>query len=444
MNQQPQVRVGILSSPYIRFTLTGLYSGPDGVLTEGSHEARINDSGISFTLDGKTYTSVEFHPNTYTGDTFELEGVTIGVDFHWQRKENQRFRGSLRIIVQDGKLMAINVVDVEDYLVSVISSEMKSTSSLSLLKAHAVISRSWVLSMMSHDRTTAKPGENNLKPTAMNAVPSLIKYWDREDHRNFDVCADDHCQRYQGINRVSTSVAAGAVNDTYGEVLTHKGKLCDTRFSKCCGGVFEQFETCWDDDPRPYLKAGRDAADTFDYPDLTEEENARQWILNNPEAFCNTTDRMVLSQVMNGYDMETPDFYRWTVELTQEKISTLLATRLNTDFGDILALVPLTRGTSGRIRELKIVGSKCELIIGKELLIRRALSDTHLYSSAFVVEPHSLDTDGVPTGFTLHGAGWGHGVGLCQIGAAIMGERGYSYDEILRHYYADASITKLY
>ncbi|MDE5666257.1 MAG: SpoIID/LytB domain-containing protein [Duncaniella sp.] len=444
MNKQPNVRVGILSSPCIRFTLTGLYSGPDGVLTEGYHEAKINDSGISFTFDGKTYTSVEFSPNSYAGDTFELEGVTIGVDFHWQRKENQRFRGSLRIIVEDGKLMAINIIDVEDYLVSVISSEMKSTSSLSLLRAHAVISRSWVLSMMSQGESPSRSTMNNPNVSALNPGPSLIKYWDREDHRNFDVCADDHCQRYQGINRVSTTVAEGAVNDTCGEVLTYKGKLCDTRFSKCCGGVFEQFETCWDDTPRPYLKAGRDAADRLDYPDLTDEENARQWILNTPEAFCNTTDKTVLSQVMNGYDMETPDFYRWTVQLSQEKISSLLATRLNTDFGAIRALVPLTRGTSGRIRELKIIGSKCELTIGKELLIRRALSDTHLYSSAFVVEPHGLNADGVPSGFTLHGAGWGHGAGLCQIGAAIMGERGYSYDEILRHYYADASITKLY
>ncbi|MDE6187306.1 MAG: SpoIID/LytB domain-containing protein, partial [Duncaniella sp.] len=224
MNQQPQVRVGILSSPCIRFTLTGLYSGPDGVLTEGYHEAKINDSGISFTFDGKTYTSVEFSPNSYAGDTFELEGVTIGVDFHWQRKENQRFRGSLRIIVEDGKLMAINIIDVEDYLVSVISSEMKSTSSLSLLRAHAVISRSWVLSMMSHGENTSRSTMNNPNVSALNPGPSLIKYWDREDHRNFDVCADDHCQRYQGINRVSTTVAEGAVNDTCGEVLTYKGK----------------------------------------------------------------------------------------------------------------------------------------------------------------------------------------------------------------------------
>lgn len=444
MNQQPQVKVGIISAPSIRFTLTGLHTDSDGKLAEGSHEAQINESGISFSLDGKTYTSVEFHPNSYAGDSFEIEGVTIGVDFHWQRKENQRFRGSLRIIVEDGKLRAINIVDVEDYLVSVISSEMSSTSSLSLLRAHAVISRSWVLSMMSRGDKTLLPAAERPDVRALNPGPSLIRYWDREDHRNFDVCADDHCQRYQGISRVSTPVAAGAVADTRGEVLTYKGMLCDTRFSKCCGGVFERFETCWDDNPRPYLEARRDAADQLDYPDLTVEDNARRWILDKPQAFCNTTDRRVLSQVLNGYDLETPDFYRWTEELSQEKITSLLSDRLGRDFGAVIDLVPLTRGTSGRIRELKIIGTKCELTIGKELMIRRALSDSHLYSSAFVVDPHGCDADGIPSGFTLHGAGWGHGVGLCQIGAAIMGERGYAYDEILRHYYVNASITKLY
>ncbi len=444
MNQQPQVKVGIISAPSIHFTLTGLHTDSDGKLAEGSHEAQINESGISFSLDGKTYTSVEFHPNSYAGDSFEIEGVTIGVDFHWQRKENQRFRGSLRIIVEDGKLRAINIVDVEDYLVSVISSEMSSTSSLSLLRAHAVISRSWVLSMMSRGDKTLLPAAERPDVRALNPGPSLIRYWDREDHRNFDVCADDHCQRYQGISRVSTPVAAGAVADTRGEVLTYKGELCDTRFSKCCGGVFERFETCWDDNPRPYLQARRDAADQLDYPDLTVEDNARRWILDKPQAFCNTTDRRVLSQVLNGYDRETPDFYRWTEELSQEKITSLLSDRLGRDFGAVIDLVPLTRGTSGRIRELKIIGTKCELTIGKELMIRRALSDSHLYSSAFVVDPHGRDADGIPSGFTLHGAGWGHGVGLCQIGAAIMGERGYAYDEILRHYYVNASITKLY
>lgn len=444
MNQEPQVRVGILSATSIRFTLTGLYAGPDGELVSGTHEARMNESGISFTIGDKTYTSVEFIPSSYIGDSFELEGVTIGVDFHWQRKENQRFRGSLRIIVDKGKITAINIVNVEDYLVSVISSEMSATSSLNLLRAHAVISRSWVLSMMDRSSAPLPPAVQHPDARALNPGPSLIRYWDREDHLNFDVCADDHCQRYQGISRVSTPVAAGAVADTRGEVLTYEGRLCDTRFSKCCGGVFERFETCWDDQPRPYLEARRDGVNPLDFPDLTNEENANEWILGRPEAFCNTSDKRILSQVLNGYDRETPDFYRWTEELSQEKISSLLAMRLDKNLGKIKDLVPLTRGTSGRIRELKIIGTEGELTIGKELMIRRALSDSHLYSSAFIVEALERDSDGIPARFILHGAGWGHGVGLCQIGAAIMGERGYSYDEILKHYYINAELTHLY
>lgn len=444
MNQEPQVRVGILSATSIRFTLTGLYAGPDGELVSGTHEARMNESGISFTIGDKTYTSVEFIPSSYVGDSFELEGVTIGVDFHWQRKENQRFRGSLRIIVDKGKITAITIVNVEDYLVSVISSEMSATSSLAMLRAHAVISRSWVLSMMDRSSSPLPPAAEHPDAKALNPGPSLIRYWDREDHLNFDVCADDHCQRYQGISRVSTPVAAGAVADTHGEVLTYEGRLCDTRFSKCCGGVFERFETCWDDQPRPYLEARRDGVNPLDFPDLTNDENARKWILDRPEAFCNTSDRRILSQVLNGYDRETPDFYRWTEELSQEKISSLLTTRLDRNLGKIKDLVPLTRGTSGRIRELKIIGTEGELTIGKELMIRRALSDSHLYSSAFTVEALERDSDGIPARFILHGAGWGHGVGLCQIGAAIMGERGYSYDEILKHYYINAELTHLY
>lgn len=444
MTQEPRVRVGILSAPAITFTLTGLYTLPTGEIVSGRQEARVSDSGLAVCWNGATFTSVEFEPTSYLGDSFELEGVTIGVDFHWERKENQRFRGSLRLIVENGKLTAINLVNVEDYLVCVISSEMSSTSSLQLLRAHAVISRGWVLSMMSRSDHPLPPAANHPDVRALNPGPSLIKYWDREDHLNFDVCADDHCQRYQGISRVSTPVAAGAVADTRGEVLTFGGELCDTRFSKCCGGVFELFETCWDDRPRPYLQARRDAVNQTDYPDLTVEENARRWILDSPAAFCNTSDPAVLSQVLNGYDRETPDFYRWTEELPQDKITRLVVSRLGEDLGRIKALVPLTRGTSGRIRELKIIGTKCERIIGKELMIRRTLSESHLYSSAFVVDALDPDSSGVPARFILRGAGWGHGVGLCQIGAAIMGERGYTYREILSHYYIGATLTRLY
>lgn len=457
MRQEPQVKVGILSAGSISFTLTGIFTLPSGEITEGRQLATVSESGLGVLWNGATYPSLDFEPTSYSGDTFELEGVTIGVDFHWERKENQRFRGGLRIIAENGKLTAINIVNIEDYLVSVISSEMSSTSSLPLLQAHAVISRSWVMSMIERSAKPLPLNGAQAELRALNPGPSLIRYWDREDHLNFDVCADDHCQRYQGVTRIATSIAASAVADTRGEVLTYEGKLCDARFSKCCGGVFEVFETCWDDQPRPYLQARRDGTDQFDFPDLRDEEKACNWIMDSPEAFCNTSDKRILSQVLNGYDRETPDFFRWEESLSQEKISHLVASRIGEDLGEIIDLQPLTRGTSGRIRELKIIGTKGERIIGKELMIRRALSESHLYSSAFTVEKiypkddagvaegqNSTNRPRVPEKFILHGAGWGHGVGLCQIGAAIMGERGYSYYEILRHYYPSTDLTRLY
>lgn len=439
--QQPQVRVGILSASAISFTLTGIYSTPGAEVVTGHHEVRLSESGMTLEWEGRSYTTLEFTPTSYPGDTFELEGVTIGINFHWERRENQRFRGSLRLMVADGKILAINLVDIEDYLVSVISSEMSSTSSPQLLRAHAVISRSWVLAQMDKDGSR----KDVRRPQVTQCSPgTLIRYWDHDDHEHFDVCADDHCQRYQGITRVNTYEAAGAITATRGEVLTFDGQLCDTRFSKCCGGVFEKFENCWEDVEHPYLQPRRDGTDPMDYPDLSDEATAREWILDSPAAFCNTTDRRVLSQVLNSYDCETPDFYRWHVELSCERIRHLITDRTGSDLGDIIDLKAEARGTSGRIFRLRIIGTKGELVIGKELMIRRALSDTHLYSSAFVVEREDIGADGVPGRFILHGAGWGHGVGLCQIGAAIMGERGYAYNEILRHYYPGAKLTKLY
>ena len=270
-----------------------------------------------------------------------------------------------------------------------------------------------------------------------------MRWYDREDHVNFDVCADDHCQRYQGITRESTPTVRDAIKATWGQVLTYEGKLCDARFSKSCGGVFEQFEYCWEPKHYHYLVARLDNANTMQFPDLTDEENARKWILSAPEAFCNTHDKRILSQVLNSYDQETTDFYRWTVEYDQAELSRLVRERSGEDYGDIVDLVPVARGTSGRLYRLKIVGTKKTCIIGKELEIRRTLSPSHLYSSAFVVEKQA-EKNGVPERFVLKGAGWGHGVGLCQIGAAVMGEKGYNYKEILLHYFIDADITKQY
>lgn len=412
----PLVSVGIVGAESITFTLNGY--GEDG----SSRTATIHNGLIQY--DGKAHTRLCFKPQS-PDDSFSLMDVVIGVNFHWQRLETQTFRGSLRLLADGGKIWAINDLPVEDYLESVISSEMSAQSSLPLLMAHAVISRSWLMSQI----------DGNTAPnTQASHGDAFIRWYDHTDHTLFDVCADDHCQRYQGITKETSPNVAEAIRRTRGELLTYGDEICDARFSKCCGGAMEEFQYCWDDTPKPYLKGIGDTPEAT-IPDLTVEENARQWILSSPESFCNTTDKRILSQVLNDYDQETTDFYRWRVSYTQEELSKLVEKKLGAGLGTITDMRPLKRGTSGRICELRITGTKKTIVVGKELEIRRALSESHLYSSAFVVEKQG-DT------FTLIGAGWGHGVGLCQIGAAVMGDKGYAYDEILRHYYPVAEIEK--
>ena len=412
----PLVSVGIVGAESITFTLNGY--GEDG----SSHTATIHNGLIQY--DGKAHTRLCFKPQS-PDDSFSLMDVVIGVNFHWQRLETQTFRGSLRLLADGGKIWAINDLPVEDYLESVISSEMSAQSSLPLLMAHAVISRSWLMSQI----------DGNIAPnTQASHGDAFIRWYDHTDHTLFDVCADDHCQRYQGITKETSPNVAEAIRRTRGELLTYGDEICDARFSKCCGGAMEEFQYCWDDTPKPYLKGIGDTPEET-IPDLTVEENARQWILSSPKSFCNTTDKRILSQVLNDYDQETTDFYRWRVSYTQEELSKLVEKKLGAGLGTITDMRPLKRGTSGRICELRITGTKKTIVVGKELEIRRALSESHLYSSAFVVEKQG-DT------FTLIGAGWGHGVGLCQIGAAVMGDKGYAYDEILRHYYPGAEIEK--
>ena len=412
----PLVSVGIVGAESITFTLNGY--GEDG----SSRTATIHNALIQY--DGKAHTRLCFKPQS-PDDSFSLMDVVIGVNFHWQRLETQTFRGSLRLLADGGKIWAINDLPVEDYLESVISSEMSAQSSLPLLMAHAVISRSWLMSQI----------DGNTAPnTQASHGDAFIRWYDHTDHTLFDVCADDHCQRYQGITKETSPNVAEAIRRTRGELLTYGDEICDARFSKCCGGAMEEFQYCWDDTPKPYLKGNGDTPEET-IPDLTVEENARQWILSSPKSFCNTTDKRILSQVLNDYDQETTDFYRWRVSYTQEELSKLVEKKLGAGLGTITDMRPLKRGTSGRICELRITGTKKTIVVGKELEIRRALSESHLYSSAFVVEKQG-DT------FTLIGAGWGHGVGLCQIGAAVMGDKGYAYDEILRHYYPGAEIEK--
>lgn len=426
-NEEQHVTVGIVSGERISFSLNGQYT-VNGKTTSGEQLATVGHGFVMW--NGKPYTEIRFEPTT-ADCSFSLKDVTIGVNFHWERKETQTFLGSMRLLADNGKIWAINELPVETYLESVISSEMSATSNLFLLMAHAVISRSWLLRNMRH-------GISNSTPiTSFSDISRLIKWYDHTDHTLFDVCADDHCQRYQGITMETSPNAKVAVQKTRGQVLAYDGEICDARFSKCCGGAMEEFQYCWEDSPKPYLKGIGDSP-SEKIPDLAIEENARKWILSEPESFCNTKDKRILSQVLNNYDQETTDFYRWQVEYTQSELSALVKRKTGIDFGDVTDLIPMKRGTSGRIYELKIVGTKRTMTIGKELEIRRALSETHLYSSAFVVEKRTIDQ--ISPIFHLTGAGWGHGVGLCQIGAAVMGDKGYSYEEILKHYYPGATI----
>ena len=437
--EEPKIKVGIMSAAEVKFILDGDFHVSDTTVS-GSQVATTD--GKSIIWNNKEYTELFFEPAN-DEVSFWLEDVTIGVNFHWERKENQRFKGALKLIVENGKITPINILGVEDYLLSVISSEMSATASLELLKAHAVISRSWLLAQIDKNKRIVDTGEQ-YSAVEKTSDDEMIKWYDREDHINFDVCADDHCQRYQGITRASTPEVAKAIEATRGQVLMDGENLCDARFSKCCGGVYEEFENCWEPIHYDYLAARRDGENETDFPDLTIEENAREWILTRPEAHCNTSDAKILSQVLNNYDQETTDFYRWEVTYTQEEISKLVKERSGMDYGNIVDLEPIARGTSGRLYKLKIAGTNKTLTIGKELEIRRTLSPSHLYSSAFVVEKGENDANGLPSTFTLKGAGWGHGVGLCQIGAAVMGAKGYNYKEILLHYFVDAEIKELY
>ena len=404
--KEPNVTVGIVSAEKISFVLNNPYTAKGEVLT-GLQTVEFFEGGILWR--GNQYRELTFTPQDDDA-SFSLHDVTIGVNFHWERKETQVFCGTLRLVVEADKIVAINELPVERYLTSVISSEMSATASLEFLKAHAVISRSWLLAQMAKRQRQEKGGASFF--SFIKKDDELIRWYDRDDHTIFDVCADDHCQRYQGITKQSSPAVEQAILATRGQILAYEDEICDTRFSKCCGGQTEEFQYCWEDTPKPYLVSFHDP-------------------------YCNTNDKHILSQVLNDFDQETPDFYRWTVEYTQEELSELVNRKLKDDFGTITDLIPLERGKSGRIWKLKIVGSKKSFTIGKELEIRRALSETHLYSSAFEVEKQGDH-------FILHGSGWGHGVGLCQIGAAVMGEQGKTYDEILLFYYRNATIKQLY
>lgn len=443
---QPDVHVAIMHAKKINFILYGDFTSKqidntfNGEFIAAYSEGKIVVKSSDKTVESRT--EIYLEPIDPVSESFLLKGVTIGLQFHWEQKQNQRFLGSLKIIVEDNQLTIINIVPVEQYLKSVISSEMSPTSSLELLKAHAIISRSWLLAQMQKSKTIKSTSSYKSEFKTDNEI---IRWYDREDHNNYDVCADDHCQRYQGITKSHAHNADQAVSETAGLVLKYEDKICDARFSKSCGGITEVFENVWENIPHPYLKSFVDykfEPDGYDL-NLTIEKNAEEWINNYPQAFCNTTDDKILDQVLNNYDRKTKDFYRWSVEYNQDELSELLKNKVGINFGNILDLIPVERGNSGRIVKLKIVGSDRTVTIGKELEIRKILSTSHLYSSAFIVYKLN-EINGIPQKFTLKGAGWGHGVGLCQIGAAVMGEKGYKFDEILLHYFRGAAIKKIY
>jgi SpoIID/LytB domain protein len=437
--KEPEINVGIVSAKEIHFTLNGQFFAKGETVSD--------NQVVSFSEGGILWNENQYRELTFTpleeNNSFSLYDVTIGLNYHWERQETQVFSGTLRLVVDEDKIVAINILPVEDYLTSVISSEMNANSSLELLKAHAVVSRSWLFAQI--EKRKALRGKDEGFFSFIKTKEEYIRWYDREDHTIFDVCADDHCQRYQGITKATNSTVAEAVQATRGRLLMYGKKICDARFSKCCGGATEEFEYCWEDKHYPYLTSVRDAEEeeNLPFPDLTKEEEAEHWIRKAPKSFCDTHDKKILSQILNNYDQETTDFYRWKVRYTQAELAELIRTKTKSDYGDIIDLIPVQRGPSGRICKLKIVGTLKTLTIGKEMEIRRTLSDSHLFSSAFVVDKGEIK-EGIPQWFLLSGAGWGHGVGLCQIGAAVMGEKGYSYEEILLHYYKGAEIRKFY
>ena len=437
--KEPEINVGIVSAKEIHFTLNGQFFAKGETVSD--------NQVVSFSEGGILWNENQYRELTFTpleeNNSFSLYDVTIGLNYHWERQETQVFSGTLRLVVDEDKIVAINILPVEDYLTSVISSEMNANSSLELLKAHAVVSRSWLFAQI--EKRKALRGKDEGFFSFIKTKEEYIRWYDREDHTIFDVCADDHCQRYQGITKATNSTVAEAVQATRGRLLMYGKKICDARFSKCCGGTTEEFEYCWEDKHYPYLTSVRDAEEeeNLSFPDLTKEEEAEHWIRKAPKSFCDTHDKKILSQILNNYDQETTDFYRWKVRYTQTELAELIRTKTKSDYGDIIDLIPVQRGPSGRICKLKIVGTLKTLTIGKEMEIRRTLSDSHLFSSAFVVDKGKIK-EGIPQWFLLSGAGWGHGVGLCQIGAAVMGEKGYSYEEILLHYYKSAEIRKFY
>ncbi len=452
IREEPSIKVGLMSgAESVRFELLGQFKTESGERVKaGAYTAALTADGIEVTGEDKiTGAAIGLSPVDFASCQFKIHDVIIGINFHWQRQETQTFQGSLRILRENNSFTVINELPLEAYLISVISSEMNANCPPELLRAHAIVSRSWLLAQLVNASRIAEQevAPPNLQPDhSQDGDEELIKWYDRENHTGFDVCADDHCQRYQGISKVFSDEAIQAVQDTNGKVLVFDEEICDARYSKSCGGMSEVYRAAWEEKAVPYLTAVYDwLGDKENFPmPLTDEANAETWITSEPKAYCNTKSKALLSQILPGFDQETLDFYRWRVRYSQAELQELLRSRTGIDFGDIFSLEAIERGKSARLIKLKITGTKRTVIIGKELEIRRALSPSHLYSSAFVVKAEPNQTTEFPQTFELIGAGWGHGVGLCQIGAAVMADSGFNHEQILSHYFKSSELRSLY
>jgi len=444
IDQEPTIRVGLLTGVRdVKLALTGRFVTGDGEPANEADYTASAENGV-VKLDGiPGAPEITLSPVDFDSCRFTVHGVKIGIDFHWEREESQQFQGALKLVADADALTLINELPLEAYLISVISSEMSASCPAELLRAHAVVSRSWLLAQLKQSEGSSM----RASAPGKGAEDELIRWYDRESHNGFDVCADDHCQRYQGIGKAFSQAAFEAVRDTRGKVLVYDDDICDARYSKSCGGMTESYSAAWEDKDVPYLTAVYDVPGSepsgYRMP-LSIEANAEAWIMSSPPAYCGVVNPQLLARIVPAFDQETQDFYRWRVELSQEELMEILRLKLGLEFGRVRALQPVERGQSGRIIRLRIVGEKRTLVIGKELEIRRALSRSHLYSSAFVVRPTQGKLSDYPARFTLIGAGWGHGVGMCQIGAAVMADRAREYEEIVSHYFRGARIRELY
>jgi SpoIID/LytB domain protein len=358
--------------------------------------------------------SLEFEttgPLFVAGSPVAVFDVPVGTGYHWEQKEDRTYPETMIFLLDvNGKLAAVNAVPVETYLEGVVPSEMHPNFPEEALKAQAVAARSKALANL-----------------------GLVHSADP-----FDFCSDVHCQVYGGLSKTAAS-ANRAVKKTAGLVLWEGGKIIDAVYGGVCGGHTEDVDKAWRTAPKRHLQGIADGPRQLKrYEPLDDESNVRSWIQDSPPSYCNTLTGS-LPDALNY----TKKYFRWEVTLPQDELRSQIERRLGRNLGAVRDLIPISRGVSGRITKLKIVGTNGEQIVEGELNVRKCLSSTTLWSSCFIVERKDGGS-APPESFTLRGAGWGHGIGMCQTGAAIMALKGYGFDRILKHYYKNVRIKKLY